>query len=132
MPVSAYTLLAECDEVGEFPISTELSKNPVGRPFADQATFEGGQLPWPERLLPSALITHLNVNKAGLVIQLSNRCTFLFNCQIPGPHDEPPHIFGDSHLSEQYSNIVMTPFSQNPLTRPSWRGCYVISSGGTV
>lgn len=48
-PVSAYTLLAECDGVGKFPNSTELCKTLAGMPVAEQAALEGGWLPWPER-----------------------------------------------------------------------------------
>lgn len=81
-------------------------------------------LAW-ERAWPPALIIRLNVNKAGLVIQLSSRCTCLFHCQAPGPHGEPPQVFRDSHRSKQPSNIAVTTpsISWDPLARPFLRGC---------
>lgn len=109
-----------------------VEQKPCGEACCRASWIWGRSAARPERPLLPAQITHLNVNKAGLVIQLSDRCTCLFHCQVPGRHDEPPHVFGDSHISKQYSNIMMIPFSQDPLARPSFRECYVTSTGGTA
>ena len=74
-------------------------------------------------IFASSLITYLNVNEAGLVIQLSGRCTHLSHCRALGPHGEPPLVFRDSPLFKLHSNIATTPFSQDLLARSSSRGC---------
>lgn len=84
---------------------------------------------------PPALIIRLNVNKAGLVIQLSSRCTCLFHCQAPGPRGELPQIFRDSHRYKQHSNIAVThppPFPGIHWQDHLWGGAYIISSRGNA
>lgn len=86
-------------------------------------------LAW-ERPLPPALITLLNVNKAGLGI--SDRHTCFFYCWARGPHSEPPPVLRDLHLSKQHSYILMTPFFPGIFWQDHlWGDAYVISCGGT-
>lgn len=89
-------------------------------------------LAW-ERPLPPALITHLNVNKACLVIQLSGRCMHLSTIV-----EHLGHMV--SHLKSLETNIYLnnSEISQWPPVPgiywqdQIWGNAYVISSGGTV
>ena len=65
---------------------------------------------------PPALIQCLNVNKAGLVIQFSGRCTHLSHCPAPGPRGEPPQAFRDTLLSKPHSKTLMSfPLAPYPI-----------------